>query len=438
MRRLLPFILAAVVLALFAIPWLVYYRGQAKSYTLTVSTGQPGGVYHPLGQAMADAVHRDHPRLKFKLLESAGSVMSMERLESGAAELALLQNGTPGTDKVRVIAPLYQEVLHILVRADSPAKTLRDLHGKNLAIGPEQSGTRQVVRRLFSHYGFDAGEFHPSFNSTTTACQNLIDGELDAVFAVIGVHSQAIHKAMATGALRLIGLGEAGTVGGEVEGLRLHHPNITPYVIPTNTYPSTSDALAGRPFQAVQTITVPSLLVCRSDLPESVVYDITASIFNNRAPLVRTHPAAAQIHEPADPTSLSYPLHPGADAYYHRHDPGFLVTYAEVIALVLSLAITLWGTVIAIHKWLGLKKKDRIDEYYTQIDEILTYLQNNKNLPGEELISLDSQLSALRHKAVQQLVAEDLQANESFRIFQTLLAHSQSDVRTRIQAISNT
>lgn len=436
MRRLLPFILAAAILALFAIPWLVYYRDQTKSHTLTVSTGQTGGVYHPLAEAMAAAVSRDHPRLNFKLLPSDGSVMSMRRLESGEAGLALLQNGTPGSNNVRVIAPLYQEVLHILVHADSPAKTLRDLHGMNLAIGPEQSGTRQVVRRLFSHYGFDPGEFHPSFDNTTTACQDLIDGNLDAVFAVIGVHSEAIHTAMATGALRLIGLGEPGTFGGEVEGLRLHHPNITPYVIPANTYPSTSDTLAGRPFQAVQTITVPSLLVCRSDLPESVVNEITSSIFTNRAPLVSTHPAAAQIHEPADPTSLSYPLHPGADAYYHRHDPGFLVTYAEVIALVLSLAITLWGTVIAVRKWLGLKEKDRIDEYYTQIDEILTYLQENKILPVEELTSLDSKLSALRHKAVQQLVAEELQANESFRIFQVLLANSQSDVRLRIQSVS--
>ena len=74
----------------------------------------------------------------------------------------------------------------------------------------------------------------------------------------------------------------------------------------------------------------------------------------------------------------------------------FLVTYAEVIALVLSLAITLWGTVIAVRKWLGLKEKDRIDEYYTQIDEILTYLQENKILPVEELTSLDSELSATK------------------------------------------
>ena len=401
MRRLLPLLLAAIVLAVFAIPWLVYYRSQTKPHILKVSTGQPDGVYHPLAHAISSTVKRDHPRLTFDLLHSDGSVMSMRRLESGEADLALIQNGTPGGDDIRVIAPLYQEVLHILVRDDSPATSLRDLRGRNLAIGPEESGTRQIVQNLFKHYGFDDGEFEPSFDNVSTACKQLIDGELDAVFAVVGVHSKAIQDAMATSRVRLIGIGQAGAVGGEVEGLRLHHPNINTYVIPANTYPSAFDSEIGRPHAPVQTLTVPSLLVCRSALSETIVNDITASIFSNRAPLILVHPAAAHIHEPEDPTSLSYPLHPGADAFYHRHDPSFLITYADIIALTISLTISLWGVLIAVRNWLGLRKKDRIDVYYTEIEEMLTYLQKNPDLAVEELNSLDSELSALRHKAVQ-------------------------------------
>ena len=65
--------------------------------------------------------------------------------------------------------------------------------------------------------------------------------------------------------------------------------------------------------------------------------------------------------------------------------------------------------------------KDRIDEYYIQIDEILTQLQENADPSLEQLRTMERELSLLRHRAVRQLVAEKLQANESFSIFQALL-----------------
>ena len=201
-----------------------------------------------------------------------------------------------------------------------------------------------------------------------------------------------------------------------------------------NTYPS-EDGDPGRPRMPVQTLAVPSLLVCRADLPDPVVNQITRSIFENRAQLIQRHPAAGRIHAPASDELLSYPLHPGADDHYRRHEPGFLVKYADVIALFLSIGIGAWGLLIGVRRWLTLQKKDRIDEYYVDIDEILTKLHQGQEPDLEELRSMETELAELRHKAVQQLVAEKLLADESFSIFQTLLASSQAAVRRRIDSL---
>jgi len=431
-RRLLPLILGCGVLLLFGLPWLLLHRAQNREVSLTVSTGQSGGVYNPLAGAIAEVVADDHPRMSFKLEPGEGSVMSMRRLEQGDCDLALLQNGTPGGENVRVIAPLYEEVLHILVPAGSEAANLRGLRGKRLAVGPVESGTQQVVKRLFEHYGFDDGEFEPVFTDMSSACEKLLAGEVEAVFIVAGIHAEAIRRTMASGKVQLMGIGRAGEVGNAVDGLRLHFPEITPYVIPANTYPCDDDRLPGLPERAVQTLAVPSLLVCRKDLPDRVVNQITRSIFDNRAKLAREHPVAGNIRPPTEDVSLSYPLHPGADAYYRRHEPSFFVEYADVIALILSVAIGAWGLLVAARKWILLKKKDRIDEYYVRIDEILTQLHETEAHDLEQLQQMESDLASLRHRAVQQLVAEKLQANESFRIFQTLLASSQAAVRRRI------
>ena len=288
-----------------------------------------------------------------------------------------------------------------------------------------------MVQRLFEHYGLDEGEFEPVFTGTSDAFEKLLAGEVDAVCVVAGVRAEAIRRTMAGGKVRLMGIGKPGQAGSEVEGLRLHYPNLTPYVIPINTYPS-DDQEAGRPLKPVQTLAVPSLLVCRADLPDRVVNQVTRSIFENRAQLIQQHPAAGRIRAPSVDELFSYPLHPGADDYYRRHEPSFVVQYAEVIALLISIAFAIWGVMMAVRRWMLVKEKDRIDEYYVHIDEILTKLQDGSELSLEELQALENDLAGLRHKAVQLLVAEKLQANESFSIFQTLLASSQAAVRRRI------
>ena len=81
-----------------------------------------------------------------------------------------------------------------------------------------------------------------------------------------------------------------------------------------------------------------------------MVNQIARSIFENRASLIRAHPAAGRIHESFEPSEFSYPLHPGADAYYRRHEPSFLVENADFVALILSLVVTAWAMILTVGK----------------------------------------------------------------------------------------
>ncbi|MGB6223254.1 TAXI family TRAP transporter solute-binding subunit [Haloferula sp.] len=430
LRRLLPFLLAGLVLALFILPWLMLVQAQRQSYQLRISTGEAGGLYQPLAAAITEVVSKDHPELTFEQQPSEGSLMSMRRLESGESDLALVQNGTPANEHVRLIAPLYQEVLHILVSVDSPVTSVRELLGKRLAIGSAESGTRMIVSNLLEHYTLGRSELVEG--DLSTACEKLLAGEVDAVFAVTGVRARAIRELMAGGKVRLLGIGDPGVPGSEVEGVRIHYPHLMPFVIPAGTYRSDDPERSGRPLEAVQTLALPSLLVCRSELPEHSVAQITRSIFENRVALVQRHPVAAGLREPHPEqlVGISYPLHSGADDFYHRNEPNFFVAYAEVMALILSVAIALLASGAAVRKWLLLRKKDRIDQYYVAIEKIISQLNSENSL--SQLQAFEEELSGLRAKAVKELVDERLQANESFRIFQVLLANTQSELRRRI------
>ena len=61
------------------------------------------------------------------------------------------------------------------------------------------------------------------------------------------------------------------------------------------------------------------LLLCREDLPEGLVYDLTRALFDSVPALENAHEAASAIDPERGPTT-SIPLHPGAARYYRERE----------------------------------------------------------------------------------------------------------------------
>ncbi len=53
-RLLRPVLFGLGVVLLIGLPWLLAYRAENRDYALVISTGQPGGIYNPLAEAIAD------------------------------------------------------------------------------------------------------------------------------------------------------------------------------------------------------------------------------------------------------------------------------------------------------------------------------------------------------------------------------------------------
>jgi TRAP transporter TAXI family solute receptor len=61
-------------------------------------------------------------------------------------------------DKIVYIAKLFNEEMHLIVRADSPIKSLQDLAGKKVNFSDEGSGTQLSTRDIFDKLGIKAQE----------------------------------------------------------------------------------------------------------------------------------------------------------------------------------------------------------------------------------------------------------------------------------------
>lgn len=141
----------------------------------------------------------------------------------------------------------------------------------------------------------------------------------------------------------------------------------------------------------------------------------------------------AMLDASIEPARLQFPPHDGAAQYFNRNEPGFLVRYAEVIGLGVSLLVAAYGLLRAGKKWLKQRQKDRIDAYYLELNRLLDRML--EPLDEAELVSIQKRLQAIRSAALHQLAAERLLPDESFRIYQTVLAEAGAQVRHKLQEV---
>src|SRR5512146_396714 len=88
-RRWVPLALAALIVALVAV-W--YMSRGSLPREIRIATSPEGGLYYEVGRLLEPAISARAGR-RVALLATKGSVENRERLLSGAADLAILQDG---------------------------------------------------------------------------------------------------------------------------------------------------------------------------------------------------------------------------------------------------------------------------------------------------------------------------------------------------------
>lgn len=387
------------------------------SYSTTVecklATGQSGGTYHRLGSTFSETFNLQTKSVALEALESTGSLGNTKLVAERKVDFAFVQNDGDGFSTIRAVAPLYKEVLHIVTRNKS-VRSIDDLKNLRVACGAKGSGTSSLATLVLGYFEMSLSDIQAKYLSSDAAIKGLKAGELDVVMMVGGVRDQRIVRCLDIPETRLIGLDSQVIEAGNAAGFCTAHPFYTPYNIPKHLYGQAPDS-------PISTIAVEALLVTHRDTPKAVVHEVSRLLFANRSNLVEQNPALADLTEGFNRGRLRYPLHTGAQAYLERENPGFLVKYAEAMGFVVSIIVTLFAFLAGVHEQLKRTKKNRIDDYYAQVGELLKEI-------GADLVKLDrlkairTELWEIERRAFKELIDEKLMADESFSIFQAVLS----------------
>jgi TRAP transporter TAXI family solute receptor len=209
-----------------------------------------------------------------------------------------LEEMTEPFEQLRGMAVTGLNTLHLLVGGNVRVTTLRDLTGLRVSIGAPGSSTAHITQRMLHDLGIAEGQIHAERIPNAEIVSRLSNGEIDAAFSGFGVPGATVIAAMNRGA-RLMPID-----GPEIEEMRTRYPYLKRTLIPVGTYPNQ--------LEPIRTLGVDTLLVCRADLDEDLVYRLLDAYFATRPAMTPPNLDRA----PATPV----PLHPGAARYYRQRE----------------------------------------------------------------------------------------------------------------------
>lgn len=289
--------------------------------TVTIGTAGVMGVYYPLGGAICRMVNvtRKAHKLRCSVEPSEGSVANIRGVLAKDFDVGIAQSDMQyaaregegpfqggAQPKLRALFSVYPELLTVMAREDANIKSLADLRGKRLAVGPAGSGTRVTLELAMEAAGVKRSDLRAALEMKfVEAAPALCENKIDA-FAFVAGHPNAIfHEAADTCRTRVVPVD-----GAPIDALVAAKPYYAKAEIPGKVYKGTD--VAQPTFGTLATIVV------SADMPDDVAYAITKAVFDNFDDFRKLHPALAGLTKSQALEGETVPFHPGAVRYFRE------------------------------------------------------------------------------------------------------------------------
>jgi TRAP transporter TAXI family solute receptor len=288
-----------------------------------IGTAEPNSTFLSQGFALKTVLDRVPALAPVEVSTSAyASVENANRLEGNAIDFGFMASNWIGRAKngeapfaqkidLRMVAPMNAGPLFFIARADSALRTVTDVRGQRLVVGPEKSGMAQHARVILGALGLTLADFTPMFLDFTTGAEALARGEADAQ-----LQCPIPNKVMTALAARVL-----------LRVLPYAPADLDTVLRAVPFYRQTvmrKGAIRGLDADVAQAAVV-NVLVTHARVAENIVGDVASAVFSARDELPRLNAlfdGVAALFEPlrSDGTGAlefgGVALHPGALAAY--------------------------------------------------------------------------------------------------------------------------
>ncbi|MCF6472859.1 TAXI family TRAP transporter solute-binding subunit [Nonomuraea sp. MG754425] len=292
--------------------------GGGAGNRISIATGGTTGVYYVYGGGLAKLLSSGIPNTNATASVTSASVENIKLLASGKAQIGFSQADTAadavnGKDTfttkqpIKALARIYDNYAHVVVAPGVDATKIADLKGKRVSLGPANSGTQVVARRMLKAAGIDpdTGVTKQQL-SINEAVQAVKDGTIDAFFWVGGLPTAGITD-LATSRPDMKML-DAGDVLGTM------HTTYGEQYVALDVDMAATYKLSG----SLKTVGIANVLLVPDSMSEQLAHDITKLLFDKKADLSAVHPEAQKLDPALGRQVAPVELHPGAARYYQE------------------------------------------------------------------------------------------------------------------------
>lgn len=317
---------AAVALALALAAGLALAgAGKAGQKQFSIGTGDPGGVYFPLGGAVASVLTKAMPDLHATVEVTGGSVDNIKLIATGESELGFTMadaadDAMRGHDKfknnkvdLRTLLVVYPNRMHVVTIEGTGIETLADLKGKRVSTGSPGSATEIMASRAIEATGLNKDkDMRRQRLGVAESVNALTDHRIDAFFWVGGIPTAAISRlAIARGIkMKLIDHADVVDRMNEKYGKLYSKSRIK-----AGTYPGyRTDCDVAE---------VWNLIVTGDRMSDEEAYTITKTLIERKDDIAKVHKEAESFSLDNQVQDRSpVPFHPGALKYFKENGVG--------------------------------------------------------------------------------------------------------------------
>lgn len=291
----------------------------AQQKTIAIGTGGTGGVYYPIGGALANLLSKNLKDTQATAQVTGGSVDNLKLIGSGQSEIGFSMadaavDALNGEDKfkgnkvnLRTLMVLYPNIMHVVSIEGTGVNTMADLKGKRVSTGAPGSATEVMAFRVIEGAGLDKDkDMKRERLSVAESVNALKDRKIDAFFWVGGLPTAAVTDLGATPGVKIKMIDHTDVVA----KMNAKYNNLyAPAVIKAGTYPGQT---ADNKVSAVWNI-----LVTNDKMTDQEAYDIVKLMVEKKADLVAVHKDAESFSvDNQIKTNSPIPWNAGAVKYF--------------------------------------------------------------------------------------------------------------------------
>ncbi|MFH1745760.1 MAG: TAXI family TRAP transporter solute-binding subunit [Planctomycetota bacterium] len=281
---------------------------------ISIGTGGTGGVYYPYGGGLAEIWTRHVPGVRAVAEVTGASVENVRLAHKGETVIGEIMgdvayqayhgegqfDGRP--QKIVGLAVMYPSILQIVALAGSEVDRLDEFEGNRISVGAPGSGTAFMSEILLDSLGIHPESFSVRRLSFVENANALKDRGIDVGIWCVAPPASSIMDLATTHRIKIIPLSSE-----QQRTITERYSFYSAYDLPAGLYRGVDEP--------VPSLSVWNIIICQAELPESLVYQLTKTLFENNDYLQKIHPFARYTTPENTVKYAPIPLHAGTIKY---------------------------------------------------------------------------------------------------------------------------